>query len=642
MRENLFFKTDTLPEEIPLLFSNKNLYKNYDRNKLQIILDKEKPKKLIISGINTVPYFFYIPKIDGSTRKMSLLHPLAQIQMFGYILRYEQMISAFCQQSEYSVRSPIIRNSPVYSLNKAIKLEMKKVDEEFNFNRFNSITSEETTEMFYSYFSYKNFKKITDLYESNKFKRDSYRFDYFMKFDIQNFFPSIYTHSLAWAIMGDKAIAKRYINTQYNNTFGNASDKVLQKINFNETNGIVVGPEFSRVLSEVLLTRIDIELLNVLDERGIRFGRDYKIYRFIDDFLVFFNRTSDSEILKIELEKLLHEYNLQLNTSKTELQRKPIQISDGAIIKLKFIIDTYTINDSDNEYVFRSKVKKLRENVEILISEYPESTSKILNYFLKYIRKKIKFEHEITSLSNLFEVITNIFSLNINYHSTHNLLAAFAMFNQKMRTIELNKPIVKSDSIKIDKMRERIFQYLFTLLKYNKKDFHLMYDILVFMKVLPKKISSDILSELLVNYKQDYFVLCTIAYYILDDDLQTIQLGYKTLEKKLKFVISSYIKDYVSKGVDNDFFDSGYFYILNDFSHYPGFGVDFKKMIKDELIKNSSFKSSNSLSNRERELNELILKVTESSYYDWEKNSDYFIKEIAKKSSNILNRRKSY
>ena len=88
-----------------------------------------------------------------------------------------------------------------------------------------------------------------------------------MKFDVQNFFPSIYTHALSWAIFGEKPLAKKLRTVS--SAFGNATDVICQRINFNETNGIVVGPEFSRVMAELLMTRIDIKVQEALLEQKL-------------------------------------------------------------------------------------------------------------------------------------------------------------------------------------------------------------------------------------------------------------------------------------------------------------------------------------------------------------------------------------
>ena len=59
-------------------------------------------------------------------------------------------------------------------------------------------------------------------------------------------------------------------------------------INYNETNGIIIGPEFSRIISEVLLTRIDLEIARDLSSQGLELNKHYLIYRFIDDYTIFF------------------------------------------------------------------------------------------------------------------------------------------------------------------------------------------------------------------------------------------------------------------------------------------------------------------------------------------------------------------
>lgn len=646
MRENLFFRTETLPEEIPILFNNRNLYLNFPKQKLDYILSKESNNKKIISKSITVPYIFNIPKNNSEYRRMSLLHPYAQLQMFKYITRYEQMIVNFCKQSKYSVRSPIIRNNPVFHYSIAIKKEIQKLEEEFNFSEENTITSEETTSYFYNYFSYKSMKKITDLYQSNKFRRDLYKYNYFKKLDIQNFFGSIYSHSLAWAIMGDKSIAKKYINTKFDDIFPNASDKICQIINFNETNGIVVGPEFSRVISEMLLTRIDINLYKILEHNHLIKEKDYKIYRFMDDYYIFFDEHKTIVLIEDNLISNLEQYNLKINSNKSSLQTKPFQFNDAAITKLKYIIDTYRITPEEKKFTFQSKLQKLRENIELLILEHPNSTASILNYFLKYIRSIIDFENDKISLSIILELITNIYSLKINYHSTHNLLATYAVVSQKIKKIKSDSTIKELDVATINKityLEEKLFQHLFILIRNNFDQLPQMYDILIYMKALPKKISSDFLCRIIKNYQDNYFVLCTVAYYILDENLNNTLPNYSTVLKNLEKTIQEFVNNYKSKGAELLFYESDFFYILNDFSRYPGFGNEFKEHLYNHLITNSPYKSNSStLSDREQIRNEVVELVTMDSYYDWKKTSDDFIKDIAKKSSNLLNRHKGY
>ena len=95
-------------------------------------------------------------------------------------------------------------------------------------------------------------------------------------------------------------------------------------MNYNETNGIIIGPEFSRIFAELILQRIDKNVEKELYKKGYKYKEDYDIYRYVDDFFVFYNDDKiKSEILNLYKIKL-QEYNLFFNDSKTKILPKPI------------------------------------------------------------------------------------------------------------------------------------------------------------------------------------------------------------------------------------------------------------------------------------------------------------------------------
>ncbi len=55
--------------------------------------------------------------------------------------------------------------------------------------------------------------------------------------DISKCFHHIYTHSMSWAVKG-KNFSKNYVNAD---TFDGGFDKLMQLMNYNETNGILIG-----------------------------------------------------------------------------------------------------------------------------------------------------------------------------------------------------------------------------------------------------------------------------------------------------------------------------------------------------------------------------------------------------------------
>lgn len=659
MRKELFLRTDVLPEEIPLLFTNKAVYNNFTRKTLEEEYDK-KSKTLL--SLESVPLFYRIPKSQNEKRKMALLHPIAQIQSFNYILKYEQLITSFCKNSPFSVRSPIKRNIPKINRDHR-KKELEKIEEEFNFNEKLAITSDEDKIYYYNYFSYKKYKKIQDLYNSPRFNRDKYKYSFFLKMDIQRFFPSIYTHSLAWAIFGDKALAKKY--KQENNAFPNATDKIVQIINFNETHGIVVGPEFSRVIAELLLTRIDINLHHKLKcEYSLTHKKDYTLYRYVDDYFLFTHREEQITLIESILVKELEKYNLTLNVWKSELQKKPINTDESAIFELKktmkiFELDKKKSVDIRNEkntkeYIHydeflgtRYQWQSLFVGVEMIISNNIEAKTKIVNFFLKSIRTSIHFSgnhHNVIKL--ILEIVSNIYTLDINNKSTHYLISIFYKILNQVQSLKQELKQKKQDCIddkermkykneieNLIQIEEKLFQHSFSILKNNIHEIENMYDLLVFMKLLNKKLSSSFLCKILSLNRNSYFVCCSVANYIINDYSKSLNLSFKTVKIKLHEIMKSNINHYVSKGAKYTILEADFFYILNDFSKYPGFRPGTRRWFERKL-KNEINKTLNRDIDSNEELQRLWNAITQNSYYDWNSRPKDFIRKVVKKSSN--------
>ncbi len=94
---------------------------------------------------------------------------------------------------------------------------------------------------------------------------------YLVKADIASCFPSICTHSIPWALHGKEEGKKSGSKTALT---GNFLDKVTQSIRDKQTNGLLIGPHSSNIISEIVLTSIDVSL----QEKG-----HSKVSRCIDD-----------------------------------------------------------------------------------------------------------------------------------------------------------------------------------------------------------------------------------------------------------------------------------------------------------------------------------------------------------------------
>ena len=138
----------------------------------------------------------------------------------------------------------------------------------------------------------------------------SLKFDYMAITDISNCYSSIYTHSIAWAINGKN---KAKLNRADSTLLGNKIDKLIQAMQYGQTNGIPEGNEMSNFLAEFVLAYIDNELSFSIGNKMV----DYRILRYRDDIRIF---TKEKELLKDILNKLtiaLNSAGLKLNGTKT-------------------------------------------------------------------------------------------------------------------------------------------------------------------------------------------------------------------------------------------------------------------------------------------------------------------------------------
>ena len=73
--------------------------------------------------------------------------------------------------------------------------------------------------------------------------------------------PSLYTHSIPWALYG-KAASKAALATKSRSRrrFGDKLDAALQCMNHGQTNGIPIGPDTSLVVAELVLSAVDVTL----------------------------------------------------------------------------------------------------------------------------------------------------------------------------------------------------------------------------------------------------------------------------------------------------------------------------------------------------------------------------------------------
>ncbi|MFM4812982.1 RNA-directed DNA polymerase [Aeromonas dhakensis] len=146
----------------------------------------------------------------------------------------------------------------------------------------------------------------------------SYRYSHIVKADIKSFYPSIYTHSIAWAIHG-KSFIRKPVNMYNTKLVGNRLDKLFQNANDGCTNGIPIGPVVSDLIAEIIAAGVDVVFSQKLELAGI----ECEVVRFKDDYRILVKSESDGKSAIKHLQEALKEFNLELNDEKTNISTLP-------------------------------------------------------------------------------------------------------------------------------------------------------------------------------------------------------------------------------------------------------------------------------------------------------------------------------
>lgn len=315
--------TELLPYELPVFFSNHRLYEfvsNPPGNTPGLL------KGLlgwVVSPKFTIPFNFKIERGDGRKRTLSIMHPASQLKFIEFYATWDHYIINQCSKSDYSLRRPVQVGS-VYFESSLEEDEPALGDEAGDLAP--SSSKEQRTHAS-SYFYYASYNQIWKFYDSTEFRRLEQGYRRLLRLDVSKCFQSIYTHSISWAVR-DKAFAKKNKDAE---SFDKSFDSLMQGSNWSETNGILVGPEVSRLFAEVILQQVDDDVAMHLAGAGVDQSQ-LRIRRYVDDYLVFFNSEDVSAAARSAIEVSLEKYKLSINDAKTETLESPL-ISDLSIAR---------------------------------------------------------------------------------------------------------------------------------------------------------------------------------------------------------------------------------------------------------------------------------------------------------------------
>lgn len=257
-----------------------------------------------------------------------------------------------------------------------------------------------------------------------------------LQLDIKNFYSSVYTHSLSWAL-DERTVhgwdcecmykKKKFVRCEYHKSiyWPNKFDELTRKLNRNRTKGILTGPQSSVIASEVILRTVDLRLSEYCNSQKI----DISGHRFRDDYFIFAKNSKDVDRVRVKIQKLLEEFHLDVNESKTK-----ILLSEEMNDNKSWKVDTEHLKAEIGTYI--------ENNLSHGCVTYKEKTIRL------WLKKTYSLYEKYNDVFILFSVLSELIP-------------------KKVEEIKLSKKTTKSypHSLGLDDVYTSVFSYIALLAK---------------------------------------------------------------------------------------------------------------------------------------------------------------------------------
>lgn len=457
--------TDSRPVELPKNYSLVPFY-NYLNSSKQMLWMSSYVKNELRASDNegdlwgakwhAVPLKYHIYKNRFEMREMSLISPLSMIELPLFIEAFEKQLLLFSSAEGFSVRKHTIND----------RLQYVEVTSGKGVKYYSAEKSIESSGDFYSIYPY---KYISQFQNSDYWYQLNREYKYFGKIDYSKCFDSIYPHTYTWLITKNSVDGKNYGKYQY---FLNMCDKLMQNFNGSVTNGIVVGPEFSRTMMEILAQNIDNQVKSKLLKEGICEVRDYSVSRYVDDIFIF----ADEEKIVEHIIELYRDgaevFHFRLNDQKRIMGKLPyawfgwkehIHSVNEYVCRTLFFDNTakYAIRYSPQ---MLPNMKMMYQNI---VADYPDYQAKITSYVLTTIYKRImgsnkplfSDENVVKKIMYFLDAVFYFYSFSLSYNNTEKVISIMDVLGNQV-----------PEEIFVDCLHKVMCDYSLSLAKANPED----------------------------------------------------------------------------------------------------------------------------------------------------------------------------
>lgn len=543
--------TEVLPYEVPLIFSNRYFYAfclRYDLAQSGEEKEKENVKIFFKEGY-TIPFSFAISREEQNPepRILSIIHPAKQIEIVEFYKEYKDTMLYYASQSPFSIRKPVKVGEYYYNNVDRDISDLNKEGNDLDIQNTLDIDQHEG-EHFKSFFSYYRYGNIYKFYESRQYQDCEKKFLNLYRFDISKCFDSIYTHTVAWAIYSKNFVKKNL--DEIKESFAGKIDKLMQALNYNETHGILIGSEFSRLFAEIILQKIDKNVYLALEEKKYTLGVDYRVFRYVDDYFLFYNDQKVRDIVLEEYILSLKEFKMSINQSKIHQYTRPI-ITELSIIKKR--IRDYVLNQFFlKEFNANQKINanEMITDIKIFIKESGAEYRGIVNYLLALLltiiqkRKDSFLKEEIRNVFEMLDFLFFVFCAHISVSSINRITHIIKEILERSKKFNSNEQSRIVDKIFFE--IERLVKRSLSKESLQSKEIYLL--ILLREKEIYKykQIEANILKNFIKKSQNlSYFDIAILLFYMQDDKIysEVNELLWGKIKEKCKALHKQFKED---------------------------------------------------------------------------------------------------
>jgi len=589
-RNNLdYILTDLLPVEISELFSFSQLYAFLlakDRQKtLDILIRKIKQNKakgslpMFKDGWSTKPLKYRILKGNETMREMSVIQPFSALNLFLFIECYQkEILNYFDKHHNFSIRYHK-KSMDLYYKSRSGKVTQYFQDQASRVGRG-------AIQQAANYFKIAPFESINSFADSRIWRMCNFKYKYYAKLDYKACFDSIYTHAFTWIIERNVVDAKDANNSHLFITI----DRILQNINGRSSNGIVVGPEFSRMMAEILLQHIDSEILLSLKKEGISYNTDYVAFRYVDDIFLFANQPHVLEQILSKYKTIGERYLLRINELKLVKGTTPCLPKEWLekTRQLSYIIGNFFYQgkkaDYDNlpaeeRFLVKTEfisVDRIKDEIAVLVKKHSEDKRTIVSFLLSTLLNNISKKKNGYTLFGkqrlgkaflLLDMALYIYAFYPSFDQTRKIISIIAYMNSEID--------FKSDKKVNEKLSRAINRYAFIFQSGNIFDlcdwFSILYEYSIELDV---KTENALIQA--AEKSNDPIIWANLLLYS-----QYYEPFFKELQKKVEAIVNKQISKISTK---QPMMQEEFWYVLI-FHNCPHISAALRKAMSDLICK---------------------------------------------------------